>query len=89
MYFDHYALEDKSPHHQCTYSDCQVTGSMFFDNPSENIMQRHAHISLIMSATLIIHHIHMEMIQSAYPWIKYVRFALEKSSIDIGVKKVK
>ena len=30
MEFDHCDLEDKSPHHQCTYSDCQVTGSMFF-----------------------------------------------------------
>ena len=28
------SLEDKPPHHQCTYSYCQVTGSTFFYNPS-------------------------------------------------------
>ena len=33
MEFSHCALEDEAPHHQCTYSDCQVTGSMFFDKP--------------------------------------------------------
>ena len=35
MDFAQFTLEDKSSHHQCTYSDFQVTGSMFFDNPSE------------------------------------------------------
>ena len=34
MDFAHCDLEDKSPHHQFTYSDCQVTGRMFFDKPS-------------------------------------------------------
>ena len=29
MEFYHCALEDKSPHHQCSYSDCQVIGSIF------------------------------------------------------------
>ena len=57
MYFAHCALEDKPPHHQWTYNYCQVTGSMFFDNPSENVVQRHAHIRFIMSAILIMHQI--------------------------------
>ena len=35
MDFSRCAVEDKSLHHQCTYSDCQVTGSIFFDKPSE------------------------------------------------------
>ena len=63
MYFDRCALEDKSPHHQCNYSNFQVTGSIFFGNPSENVIKRHAQISLIMYATLIIHQIHMERMQ--------------------------
>ena len=35
MEFDHCDLEDKSTHHQCTYSYFQVTGSMFFYKTSE------------------------------------------------------
>ena len=67
MDFAHCSLEDESPHHQCTYSDCQVTGSMFFDNPSENVIQINAHISFIVSATLSMHHIHMKRTQRTYP----------------------
>ena len=67
MDFSNCALEDKSLHHQCTYSDCQVTGSMFFDNPSKNVIQRHAHISFIVSATFIMHQTNMDIMQIAYP----------------------
>ena len=67
MDFSHCDLEDKLPHHQCNHSDCQVTGSMFFDNPSENVIQIHAHIRFIVSATLSMHHIHMKRMQSTYP----------------------
>ena len=35
MNFSRCALEDKLPHNQYTYSDFQVTGSMFFDKLSE------------------------------------------------------
>ena len=31
MDFSHCALENKYPPQQCTYSDCQVTGSMFLN----------------------------------------------------------
>ena len=60
MEFAHCALEDESPHHQCTYSDCKVIGSMFFDMTSEKLIQRHAHTRFITSATLSIHKIHMD-----------------------------
>ena len=65
MDFDHCDLEDKSTHHQCTYSNFQVTGSMFLIGPLKNVLQRNAHISFIISATLIMHQIHMERTQSA------------------------
>ena len=73
--FSHFPLENKSPHHQCTYSDCEVTGSMFFDNKSENVIQINAHISFITSPALVMHQIHMDMMQSVYTQRNFVRFA--------------
>ena len=40
MEFYHCYLEDKPPHHQCTYSDCQVIGRMFFDKLSEKFNKK-------------------------------------------------
>ena len=64
---DYCALEYKSPHHQCTYSDCQVTCRIVLIRPLKNLIQRHANISFITFATLIIHQIHMYRVKIFYP----------------------
>ena len=89
MNFSHCALEDKPPHHQCTYSDCQVTGSMFFGNTSEKCNTN--------TCTHQLHHVcninYASDIYGEYserlPMKKLCKFCLEKAAIDISVKKVK
>ena len=89
MEFSHCSLENKSPHHQCTYSDWQVTGSMFFDKPSEKCNTK--------TCTHQLHHV-CNINYASYTYVedgdrlpmkKFCKVCLEKSVIDIGVKKVK
>ena len=89
MDFAHCDLEDKSPHHQFTYSDCQVTGRMFFDKTSEKCNTN--------TFTHQIHHV-CKINYASYTYgydaecltmNKLCKVCLEESAICIGVKKVK
>ena len=89
MDFARCALEIKSSHHQCTYSDCQVTGSMFFGDPSEKCNTN--------TCTHQLHHVYnINCVPYTYgedaerlPTKKLCKACLEKAAIDMGVKKVK
>ena len=89
MDFAHCALKDKSPHHQCTYSDCQVTGSMFFDNPSKKCNTKTCTHQLHRVCNIYYASDKYGEYADLLPMKKLCKVCLEKSAIEIGVKKVK
>ena len=89
MDFALFVLEYKSPHHQCIYSDCQVTGRTFFDYTSEKCNTK--------TCTHQLHHFcNINYASDTYgedadnlPMKKLCKVFLEKPAIYMGVKKVK
>ena len=89
MDFSHCALKDKSPHDQCTYIDCQVTGSMFLNKTSSKYNTKTCKNQLHQVCNINFASDTYGEDAERLPMKKMCKACLEKSLINIGVKTVK